>query len=83
MKSKTISKSIAAMAIMLMLTGCFSQSRVEPVLSGGYLTLRKGQVFTARKDCVLVDLEIVEQKDAIIIDLIRSQRKQEVKQLVE
>ena len=83
MPLKTKLNSIAVGAIMLTLTSCCSDKRGEPVLNGGYLTLQKGQTYQAPADCTLVDLEIVEQKDTIILDLLRAQNKQEVSALLE
>lgn len=71
------------LAVMAMLTSACSSSHVEPVLNGGYLNLRKGQTYRAPKDCTLVDLETVQQKDRIIMDLIRAQNKQSVKEALD
>ena len=54
---------------MLMLTGCLCGKPVEPVLNGGFLSMEKGQVFTAPKKCVLVDKEKLTELEELVIDL--------------
>lgn len=73
----------ASAVAMLTLTSCCSNFRAEPVLQGGYLNLQKGQEFRAPKDCTLVDLEIVEAKDAQILSLIEALRKDSVNRAIE
>ena len=72
MRSQSVLKLTVIMAVMLMPTSCCYHKRVEPVLNGGYLTLLKGQTYEAPKNTTLVDLEVVEAKDAVILDLMRA-----------
>lgn len=83
MKSRMKSRGIAAVVIMATLTGCWSGRSAGPCSPAGYLILRKGQVYTSPRDMTLVDLSVVERKDALIADLLEALRKDEARALVE
>ena len=63
--------ALALTASMLLLTGCWRDKHVVYVTGSGYISLEKGQTFTAPRKMTLATEAIVQEKDEQILDLIR------------
>ena len=72
---KVITKVLATLACMSLLTAC-SRGRPTQFFTGkDYLRLRTGQMYRAPRDMVLATESVIQKKDQQILDLIRANRK--------
>lgn len=63
---------LGVLVISSMLTGCFREQPAVFYTGADYVRLQKGQTFVAPRDMVLATESVVQDKDQIILDLIRA-----------
>lgn len=64
-------------ATMLVLMGCSTRPREVRFIESGYLTLQKGQVFTAPAEMTLAEMWVVHRKNQQIAELLAALRSQQ------